>query len=95
VTLTDPREALADQSDFIGYLVGLVGMADVVHSLASDRRRSAVCQSDADDFVHALVGLASIGAAIERIANRTPASQNSTEDALRRPPETLRSGWLR
>ena len=29
MTLTDPREALADQSSFISYLVGLAGLARV------------------------------------------------------------------
>ena len=38
MTLTDPREALADQSDFIGYLVGLAGLSGLVHTLASDSR---------------------------------------------------------
>ncbi|OUZ02313.1 hypothetical protein B0172_03600 [Mycobacterium avium subsp. paratuberculosis] len=41
MTLTDPRDALADQSDFIGYLVGLAGLADVVHTLAGDGPRAA------------------------------------------------------
>ena len=36
MTLTDPREALADQSNFVGYLVGLAGLARVVHTLAAD-----------------------------------------------------------
>jgi hypothetical protein len=36
MSLTDPREALADQSNFIGYLVGMAGLARVVHTLAAD-----------------------------------------------------------
>lgn len=75
MTLTDPREALADQSSFIGYLVGLAGVAQVVHALADDERRATPAR-DADDFVHVLLGLASVGAAIERFANSAPAQQH-------------------
>ncbi|WP_431232676.1 hypothetical protein ACQ856_25235 [Mycolicibacterium psychrotolerans] len=67
MTLTDPREALADNSDFIGYLVGLAALAEMVRTLASDTDRS-VSVRDCDDFRHALLGLASIGAAVERMA---------------------------
>jgi len=66
MTLTDPREALADQSNFIGYLVGLAGVARMVHTLADDDRRSDTCHGP-DDFVHVLLGLASLGAAIEPV----------------------------
>lgn len=89
MTLTDPREALADQSNFIGYLVGLAGVARMVHTLADDDRRSDTCHGP-DDFVHVLLGLASLGAAIERIANPATAQQNPTEQAV--IPTTL---WLR
>lgn len=73
MTLTDPREALADQADFIGYLLGLAGLARVVHALATDGDRRTGGPRDPDDFVHALLGLASIGAAIERLANTAAA----------------------
>ena len=36
MTLIDPREALADQSNFIGYLLGLAGLGQVVHALAAE-----------------------------------------------------------
>ena len=39
MTLTDPRDALAEQSSFISYLVGLAGLARVVHALAADGDR--------------------------------------------------------
>ena len=39
MTLTDPRDALADQSNFIGYLMGLARLARVVHALAADGDR--------------------------------------------------------
>jgi len=106
VTLTDPREALADQSDFIGYLVGLAGLAQVVHILAADSRFGDVDGSapprDADDFVHALLGLARMGTAIERFANSAVAHHNPS-DAFSLPASTVETsprddptvGWLR
>jgi hypothetical protein len=90
MTLTDPREALADQSNFIGYLIGLAGVARVVHSLAADNDGPGGGSGDSDDFVHVLLGLASLGAAIERLANRTSAQQNPTAEA----PSSARR-WLR
>ena len=80
MTLTDPREALADQSSFIGYLVGLAGVARMVHVLADDDRRPDTCRGP-DDFVHVLLGLASLGAAIDRIANPTVVQQNPNVSA--------------
>jgi hypothetical protein len=93
MTLTDPREALADQSDFIGYLVGLAGLAQVVHTLASDGNRRAGGPRDPDDFVHVLLGFASIGAAIDRLANSAMAQRTPTAEA---PPSAAPSTrWLR
>lgn len=72
MTLTDPRAALAEQSGFIGALVGLAGAAHLVRSLAADHiRREPPCA--ADDFVHALMGLASLGRTIEHLAATVPA----------------------
>ena len=76
MTLTDPREALADQSSFISYLIGLAGLARVVHALAADGDRRADPSRDADDFVHVLLGLASLGDAIERLAESAPAQHH-------------------
>ena len=56
MTLTDPREALAEQSSFVSYLVGLAGLARVVRALAADGDRRADPRRDADDFVHLLLG---------------------------------------
>ena len=56
MTLTDPREALAEQSNFIGYLMGLASLAGVVHVLAADGDARADNPRDADDFVHVLLG---------------------------------------
>jgi hypothetical protein len=93
MTLTDAREALADQSDFIGYLVGLAGLGRVVHTLAADGDGPGGGPRNSDDFVHVLLGLASIGAAIERFANSAMAQQNPTAEAP--PPAASTARWLR
>jgi hypothetical protein len=97
MTLTDPREALADQSNFIGYLVGLAGLARAVRTLAADGEFSEVGRShpprDPGDFEHVLLGLASLGEAIERLANPARAQPNSTVEAL--PPGSTTTRWLR
>ena len=93
MTLTDPREALADQSDFIGYLVGLAGLAQVVHTLAADGDPGAGRRCDPDDFVHVLLGFASIGAAIDRLANSAMAQRTPTAEAPPSAAPTTR--WLR
>ena len=94
MTLTDPREALADQSSFIGYLVGLAGLARVVHTLAADGDRRSDPPRDSDDFVHVLLGLASLGEAIERPRqfccwhNRDPTGRGAA-------PASTTMRWLR
>lgn len=91
MTLTDPRAALADQSNFIGYLVGIAGLAKVVHSLAADGDRHA--EGAADDFVHLLVGLASLGDGIERLAKSAAVQPDTAGEARPSASETVR--WLR
>jgi hypothetical protein len=76
MTLTDPREALADQSSFVGYLLGLAGMARAVHELAADGTRCVAPPSDADDFVDVLLGIASLGEKIERLGESVAAQLN-------------------
>jgi hypothetical protein len=93
MTLTDPREALADQSNFIGYLVGLAGLARVVHTLAADGDHRSDPSRDSDDFVHALLGLASLGESIERYANSATAQSNPIPEAP--PPANATIRWLR
>lgn len=78
MTLTDPREALADKSDFIAYLVGLAAVADMVRALAADGGSRARSARECDDFIYALLGLASTGAAVERMSNCVTALQNPT-----------------
>lgn len=92
MTLTDPREALADQSNFISYLVGVAGVARVVHTLA-DGDRGAGQPHDADDFVHVLLGLASLAATIERIADSAAPQRDPSMEAPSLPTATMR--WLR
>ena len=92
MTLTDPREALADQSNFIGYLVGVAGLGRVVKSLAADDNRRSGTSLDADDFVHMLLGIASLAAGIERLANFGAAQPNPTSEASA-APTTQR--WLK
>jgi len=92
MTLTDPREALADQSSFIDYLVGLAGLARVVHTLAADGESRSDSRRGSDDFVHVLLGVASLGAAIERLANSATAQESSTAEA---PAPGSARRWLR
>lgn len=91
MTLADPREALADQSRFIDYLVGLAGIAGIVRELAADGDHRAGAPRDADDFVFALLGLASIGSAIERLTY-PPTAQN---DPIEKAADAPMARWLR
>lgn len=96
MTLTDPRQALADHSDFIGYLVGLASLARVVQTLAADADRRAGNPPDADDFVHVLLGFASIGAAIERFAGSANSLRTQQVPAAESRPMTIPARqWLR
>jgi hypothetical protein len=88
--LTDPREALAEHSSFVSYLVGLAGLARVVQALACDGNRRTDAPCDADDLVHLLLGLASLGEAIERLTESAPAQRNSTD-----PAPSTNTRWLR
>ena len=91
--LTDPREALAEQSNFIGYLMGLASMARVVRALATDDIRRADPSREADDFLHLLLGFAYLGDKIERLAEAAPERASQATAAAPRPPTDTR--WLR
>ena len=93
MTLTDPRDALAEQSNFIGYLMGLSSLARVVQALATDGERLAGPTRDADDFVYLLLGLASLGDAVERLAESAPPARQQVASG----PETAspNTRWLR
>lgn len=93
MTLTDPREALADESPFIDYLVGLAGLARVVHTLAADGDRPSPLPGEPDDFAYILLGLASVGAAIERFAY--PSAAQSNPHVTTKPPTPSTTRWLR
>lgn len=93
MTLTDPRDALADQSNFIGYLVGLVGLARVVNTLATDDDIPSARRREPDDYVYALLGLASVGAGIERLAYPPATQPNRATETP--PPATPTRRWLR
>jgi hypothetical protein len=88
MTLTDPREALADQSSFISCLVGLCGVARLVRGLV-DEPRTDRNAGPADEFVYTLMGLASLGNAIEHLA--APAAARA--DPV--PGVTTQMRWLR
>jgi hypothetical protein len=91
--LADPRPALAEQSNFIGYLVGLASVARVVHALAADGNGQADPPREADDFVYLLMGFAGLGRKIERLAESARAQPSATARAATRPPSDIR--WLR
>jgi hypothetical protein len=91
--LNDPRPALAEQSSFIGYLLGLAGLASAVRVLAADGRFQAGAPRQADDFRYLLVGVASVGDAINRLAESARAEQSETPDAAAPPVANRR--WLR
>jgi hypothetical protein len=93
MTLIDPREAFADQSSFIDYLVGLAGLARVVHTLAADGEPHAEPPRDSDDFVHVLLGLASLGDAIWQLAEPVLLQRNSNQEPAASAFSTAR--WLR
>jgi len=91
MTLTDPREALAEQSSFVGYLLGLAGLARAVHQLAADDTQCIDPASDADDFVHVLLGIASLGEKIEGLGESAAVQLNSGVAA----PTSTTLRWLR
>ncbi|WKG06106.1 hypothetical protein [Mycolicibacterium sp. HK-90] len=89
MSLSDPRPALAEQSSFTDYLVGLAGVSRAVHALAHDAAPS-VNPGPADDFVHALLGLASLGSAVERLAETVEGQYYPQA-----PPDRAPMRWLR
>jgi hypothetical protein len=91
--LIDPRPALAEQSSFIGYLLGLAGLASAVRALAADGHSQADNPREADDFGYLLLGVASVGDAIDRLAESARAEQSETPDAT--PPLSMNTRWLR
>jgi hypothetical protein len=91
--LTDPRPALAEQSSFIGYLLGLAGVARAVHALAGDGHTRPNPVHEADDFVHLLLGFASVGRAIEGLGESARAEPSDAPDET--TPASTSTRWLR
>jgi hypothetical protein len=93
MTLTDPRDDLAEQSSFVGYLMGLAGLAQLVHALAaSDDGRRTDTPHSVDDFVHVLLGVASLGQAVDRLVESTAAPHHCDAAAT---PASMNTRWLR
>jgi hypothetical protein len=93
MTLTDPCDAFAEQSSFIGYLAGLASVSRMVHALAADHDRRSGPPRDADDLVSVLLGLASLGETVQRLINPIATQASPTDRAVTTAPSTTR--WLR
>jgi hypothetical protein len=91
--LTDPRPALAEQSNFIGYLLGLAGAARAVHALAADDSRAVGLPGEADDFTYLLLAIAGLGEKIERLAGSERVQNSDTTEAA--SPQSATTRWLR
>ncbi|MDH6198747.1 hypothetical protein M2272_005407 [Mycobacterium frederiksbergense] len=91
MTLTDPRDALAEQSSFIGYLMGLANLGRMVRALAADAGPPAQPPRAADDLVYLLLGVASLGTGVEKLAGSVAAQRH--QPAVASPPTLTR--WLR
>jgi hypothetical protein len=92
MTLTDPCDALAEQSSFIGYLTGLASVSRMVHALADHDRQTGPL-GDADDLVSVLLGLASLGDTIQRLISPVATQPSPTDRAVTTARSTTR--WLR
>lgn len=93
--LTDPRPALAEQSNFHHALLGLAGLAELVHALAEDRPVRDGSQGEPDNFVHLLLGIASLGATIERLGRSGDHPRPTADPPDPVPAPAHRLGWLR
>ncbi|MGA7053561.1 MAG: hypothetical protein WBZ37_20260 [Mycobacterium sp.] len=93
MTLIDPCDAFAEQSSFIGYLVGLASVSRMVHALAADGDRRTGPPRDADDLVHVLLGFAGLGDAVQRLVNSVATQPSPTAKAVTTAPSTAR--WVR
>lgn len=93
MTLIDPRDALAEQSNFIHYLMGLAGLGQVVQSLAPAGDCQTPALREADDFVHMLLGIASLGESVRRLVEAPLPQQHSDIGSDVTDSATMR--WLR
>lgn len=90
MSLLDPRDALADQNNFIGYLLGIAGLAETVRTLATDGSGQSDASEDADDFVHVLLGIASIGERINGLSDSGSDPQPLASNAIQPPRRWLK-----
>lgn len=92
MSLTDPHPALAEQSSFVGYLLGLVGVARSVRTLAvyGDAERTGALPED-EDMVYLLLGLTSLGDAVERLVEEAQPQPGSPS----KPTLHSTTRWLR
>jgi hypothetical protein len=89
MTLTDPRDALAEQSNFIGYLMGLASLARVVRGLAEGDGSGNEIHCESEEFVYLLLGFVAVGDGIERLGE-SPAAPAATVPAREPTPRWLR-----
>ncbi|MCP9275469.1 hypothetical protein [Mycolicibacterium arenosum] len=90
MTLLDPRDALADQNSFIGYLLGIAGLADTVRTLATDESRALPPPEHVDDFVYALLGIAGLGDRINGLSRSGSNPEPLISSAIQPPMRWLR-----
>lgn len=90
MTLRDPHAALAEQSSFVGYLIGVAGAARCVRELARVDLVDSPPGAPVDDFVHLLLGIASLGDAISRLAETAPSEQDWCASEIPDPGRWLR-----
>lgn len=91
MTLIDPREALAEQSNFISYLMGLAALGQLVRGLAADDNHHAEPPSATYDFVYLLLGIASLGEVVERLTESVPVQRKPAAA----PTDSTNTRWLR
>ena len=93
MTLTDPREALADQSSFIGYLIGLAGLGQ--RGACAGRRRPPSRLSPAMPTTSSTCcsALRASEQAVERLAESAPRS--TALGSRGTGPRSTNTRWLR
>lgn len=93
MTLIDPREALAEQSSFISYLMGVASLGRIVHAMADGSEARTDADGEADNFVHVLLGVASLGNTIEQFTETDSGAADSDSEPAASVSATAR--WLR
>ncbi len=86
--LADPRAAYDEHNSFVHCLVGLAGLARMVHLLADDEHRRAPTSAEADDFVHLLLALGSLGETVGLLARTGPGPRPSVD-----PSSSVTTPW--